>query len=388
MSIYGLTDRPVIRRDGKIRGGFKETRNGKEVPVNTEHFLLHDASQLIPILGEKPKEIYFTIYFDDINAVAPNDLRWYTKTDLQCVGNAQQAAYMGVNDVAGMRQEQGFLIEKNPDGSPRKVVYPRSRSRVCAWKACPEYIAGSCSEHIRLDMVIPQYGMGSLFTFENTSFNGLMNIVGALDKARLANMHRGGKISGEIFRLYKEEMSLPYENAKTGQRGRSDRHVVFMEHVKFEEYTAKFKGKCPTESWEALVALRTTSLMLPSQVMQITAPSEVAALPQTVEAPAILTQQASNEDILKTRANAPEAAKLFEEIAALKGVSNTEEKRIATAKVCQDVQSMVNKLKAAIAKEKKSKEGVVTHTEQATVNHMIPPSMPTQPAVQQTGSLF
>lgn len=359
MSIKGLTDKPVIRRDGKIRSGFKETRNGREVPVNTDYFLLHDADVLIPVLGEKPTEIFFTVYFDDINAVAPNDLRWYTKSDLQCLGDADTAAYMGSNEVAGLRQEQGYIVTgKNRDGSPRKQSMPKSRLRTCAYKSCPDYMRGDCSEHIRLDMIIPQYSMGSMFTMENTSINGLLNIIGALDKTRMANIHRGGKVSGEIFRLYKDKVSLPYENPKTGQRSRSDRDVVHMVHVPFEWYEKNYKDKCPPGSWDALMALRLASTLVPDQALFLNAPDNTAQLPPpggAVGTAAALPPPNNDEEIIRARANDPLVLPLFEELAALLNMPNSEAKRIATAKQCPDVQKLMDRLKALLAAKKKEK---------------------------------
>ena len=63
MGIIGLTDKPIFRRDGKIRAGRK---NGNNLE-NLDHFLLHDAPALEPVLGKTPTEILFTIHSDDPN---------------------------------------------------------------------------------------------------------------------------------------------------------------------------------------------------------------------------------------------------------------------------------------------------------------------------------
>lgn len=390
MAIKGLTDKPTLRRDGKIRSGVKG-ENG--YPVNTPFFPLHDAPQLMPILTDKPTEIFFTVYFDDINAVAPSDLRWYTKSELKCVGDGENAAYMGTNDLSGLTQQPGFTTEIMPDGSTRPMMWNRSKHRVCKYKSCPEYIAGECSEHIRLDMVIPQYSMGSLFTLENTSINGLLNIMGAFTKCRLGNFHRGGKISGEIFRLYKEKVSLGFENAKTGQRSRSDRDVVHMEHVPFTEYEKNFKDKCPSHSWEALLALRGAQhLLLPSSgnfaipALEDQGVQRIALPPPTALAEAAALPPQNDDAIVKERANHPSAVPLFEELAKLRGVENSEDKRMGAARGCGDVQKLVDRLKAAIAGEKKKqKEAAAAQVAQAPVTPPVgeaktPEVMPPAPA--------
>lgn len=345
MAIKGVTDRPVIRRDGKIRGGFKDNNNN---PVNTDHFVLVDSPQLIPTLGEKPVEIYFTVPFDDYNAIAPSDLRMYTKTELVCNGDGEHAAYMGTGEVPGVSQQQGSL-----NGRP----VPRSRARLCQYKQCPDYVAGNCSEFIRLGMMIPQYSMGSWFDFENTSINALLNIIGAFDKCKLSNIHRGGKVSGEIFRLYKEKQSLPFENAKTGKRGRSDKDVVHMSHVPFHEYEAKFKEKCPPESWQALLAIRQMSVVVPTSAFQLEGPSPQAQLsgPQSIATHAAMVADPEAElAAVKERANHPGAAKVFEEISKLAGKENSEATRIATAKAFPDVGRMVDYLGKKITEYKKA----------------------------------
>lgn len=357
MSIKGLTDKPVMRRDGKIRAGYKETKNGKEVPVNCDHFLLHDSAQLIPVLGEKPKEIFFTVVSDDLNAVAFNELRMYTKTELICQGNGETAAYYATGDLPGVKQTPAIFQEKDPITG--KVIsertVPRSRERLCQYKQCPDYVKGACSEFIRLGMVIPHYSMGAWFDLENTSINGILNIMAAFEKARTMNFHKGRKISGEIFKLYKEKDSLPYES-RDGKKGRSDRDVVHMVHVPFSYYEEHYKGKCPPESWEALMALRGATLVINTAALP--APVEQAQLP--APAPALAgplgVDPIAGETAIKERANHAGVSKLFDEIALLVGKTNTEELRIATARQFPDVNRLAAYLKKRIADGKKSKE--------------------------------
>ena len=142
MSIIGLTDRPLLRRDGKIRAGYKE--DGTNKLVNTDHFLLEDAPQLAGILGDTATEVYFTVHSDNPTDFMKTDLRWYNSSQLLCrsMHNAPDekgqtmgsvAAYMGIGaDVAGLQQRQFPGLAK-------------SRVRVCNYKSCPNYVQQQCT---------------------------------------------------------------------------------------------------------------------------------------------------------------------------------------------------------------------------------------------------
>jgi len=363
--IIGLTDKPVIRRDGKIRAGIK---NDKDYPVNTPYFVLHDAAQLIPVLGEKPTEIYFTVYFDDINAVAPTDLRWYTKSELVCMGNAETAAYFGMGDLAGLRQKNAELRTRNPDGAYTSVTIPRSRERICAYKTCNDYIAGKCSEHLLLDMVIPHHSMCSLFTLESTSIYALMNIISAFQKTQTG---RGGKISGEIFRLYKDKMELSFEG-KDGKKSKSEKDVIFMSHVPFDKYAGMYKDKCSVEDWQALMALRSSGTRV--HMPHLAGPDEALALAGGVSHAASLPAPDVNDDEeIKKIANHVAVMPLFDEIAQLLGKENTESARVATARNSPGVDRLMSYLKVKITELKKKKATV-----EETAPQMVAPAAHTQ----------
>lgn len=372
--IKGLTDTLVLRRDGKIRAGFKE-EGDRGALKNTPFFLLHDSPQLIPVLGENPAEIYFTVYSDDLRAVARDDLRLYSKTELICLGNGETAAYFANGEVAGVRQKQHPLFNK-------------SRERACMYKQCPEYMNGQCSEHIFLDMVIPQYSMASVFTLDNTSINGLLNILSALQKAQLKY---AGKLSGQIFRLFKQDMELNYQDPRSGRRGKAPRPVVHMESVSFQEYEAKFRDKVKPEDWEALMALRgrpsmaqvSLSLEAPQETQQLTHQS-VGQLP---------APEVSDEEVIRARANDPLVLPLFEELAALRGKPNTEEARFNTAKMVPSVQTLVEWLKRAIAADKKKQAAKVEEKapqtqEQEAATPVPPPTAAAQAKEPPAQSLF
>jgi hypothetical protein len=331
--IIGLTDSKKLRRVGKIRAGKKEEKGGREFPVNTPDFLLHDAPQLIPILGEHPTEIYFTPYSSDLNLVAQNDLRYYTKTELMCIGDGGVAAYFPNGDASGVKASPGYVREMR-DGNMVHRPMPRSRERTCLYKTCPDYQQGKCSEHLFLDMLVPQYSMGSIFTLENTSITGLLNVMGAFNGGLIASR---GNIAGQIFRIFKYEDKIPFQN-KDGKMGKRDAFLIGMEHVPLETYLRKFEGKISEDSLLALMDLRNGTASV--------APAEQVALP--APGPASHMDDGAEEARLREMANAPHMIEQFEKLSSLMSVPNSEENRLKTAKAFPDQQRMFDYLKKRV----------------------------------------
>jgi hypothetical protein len=330
--IKNLTDKFVIRRSGKIRSGYKDEGDRGRLH-NPKHFLLHDAPQLIPVLGEEPTEIYFTVNSDNIEAVAPADLRWYTKTELMCLGDGETAAYFSNVDVPHLTQE------------PHS--YGKSRVRRCAYRNCPEYQAGLCTEHIFLNLVVPQFSMASSFTLDSTSFNAVMNVTGALQSAAVY-----GGPQGQIFRLYKKEIDLNYQDSKTGKRGKAPRPVVHVDYVPLEKYESLFRDKIAPHDWAALMALRSRQVRFvteePTEVQSALPAAKVSAALPSPEDVAL-----TEEQLIKERANHPMVIKLFTELAHLRNKPLTEEAIFNTAKMVPNTEALIDWLKSAIAADKK-----------------------------------
>jgi hypothetical protein len=367
--IIGLTDNTNLRRDGKIRSGYKENNR----PVNTEHFLLHDAPQLIKPLGEDPKEIFFTVPFDDSRSWYRPDLRWYTKTELVCVSmhGAEDEHGRRLGSVAAFRAVGQDVAGLTQDQFPR---IPNARLRQCAYKNCPDYIRDQgCTEHMFLDIIVPQYSMGALFTVDTTSIFALMNVDSAVKKAR---MLYGDKLSGQIFRLFKKNMPIKYTSPQ-GRTSTSEKPVVHMDLVKFSDYEAAFKDKISPEDWDALMAMRGRPVLFDQQMIAASMPPaqldaslsepELALTGSGVNLPATPDQAAafeaqrgersptklSDEEIIRARANDPRVLPLFEEIAKLMGRDNTEQARYTTAKPRKSVDDLVNYLSVRLKDIKK-----------------------------------
>lgn len=356
--IIGLTDRPVLRRDGKIRAGHKD---GSKL-VNTEHFLLYDAPQLASVLGENPKEIYFTLHTNNVREVCRTDLRWYNANQNLCrsmhgapdaAGNpmGSVAAYMGVKDVSGMSQQ------------PFPGV-PSARLRTCLYKTCPDYVQGNCTEHMFLDVMVPQYSMGEIFTLDSTSINAVLNVMSTLTKTAT---RYGGRIAGQIFRMYKKEGEITYLG-QSGEQKKRKAPMVAIDHVPFEKYEEMFRTQIRPEDWDALMWLRNGAAQsVPNYELagrDVTA--HTAAIGGQVQsaAPAIVGQvvgnEQSDEDVVKARANHASLAPIFAELAAATGTANSEENRMKVAARYADINQMAKYLNDRLAKVKKNNKASTT----------------------------
>lgn len=355
--IIGLTDKPILRRDGKIRAGFKE---GNRL-TNTDYFLLHDAPQLIERLGEKPTEIFFTIHTDNFYEAARADLRRYTSSELVCLSrhktkisgliDDQVAAYFGTGDAPNVMATQFPGM-------------PRARVRQCQYKTCPDFVAGSCSEHLFLDMLIPQYSMGAIFTLDSTSILAILDVFSTFQKTVPLT---GGRLAGEIFRLYKKPGEISYE-AANGKRGKREAPLVTIEHVPFVKYEARFRDQISPENWGALMRLRdrtiggaSFSLDMAPTAGALAAPDEADMLQapassMSLQAPTAASTQESEDEKYQQLANDPVLLPMFEEIATLMGKENTENNRIATVRKTGSVQRTVDYLKARIGEIKRAKK--------------------------------
>ena len=349
--IKGLTDNMKLRRDGKIRAGKKSAQG---YPVNSPTFLLHDAPGLSTVLGDLPTEIYFTVGSDEIEKTAQNDLRYYTKSELVCLGNGEAASFFALGDKPGVSTEQ--------------VPGIRARKRVCAYKSCPDYISGNCSEHVMLDMVIPQYSMSSIFTLESVSIIAVMNIISCLTKTYRGRM---GKIAGEIFCIYKDKQDVKFLDTKSGKNQSRETDIVNMRHVPFEEFTEKFRTKISDDNWETLMFWRG---LPPGRIDRLMIPGEnTLALPQADSTPMLegpttstakgLPDPAAQEAALKERANHPSAAEWFEKAAKISGKENSEHFRMATARHFADVGQMVDGIKKRIKELEKTTQSPPPQTQ-------------------------
>lgn len=371
--IKGFTD-PQSRRlspAGKIRAGTKDQNTG--YPKNAPHFVMHDAPQLIPILGEKPTEIYFTVAFDNPRAFHLDDLRWYSKSELIC-----QSAHDAVDPATN--QPLGTVAKFNKVGMDavglRKEQFPgsqRSFIRNCAFQSCPDYIKqGGCKPHLTLDIIVPQYSMFDQFRLDNTSIYAVRNVQQALDRAFL---EFNGKYRGIIFRIYKEKDEIAFPD-KSGNRTKRETDVINMEYVPFHVYEAKFRDKVSPENWSILSSWNSStvpvrnveeiligpafggSLLLDSgEELPAFAPAQLAPAAAAPKGTLAAATEAASEDAIKERANHPDAAKYFEEISALAGKANTEEARIATAKHFPSVERMIAYLDGKIKDGKKVAKG-------------------------------
>lgn len=343
--IIGLTDKPLLRRDGKIRAGKKE---GNKL-INTDKFLLHDAPELEQSIGVEPTEIFFTVHSDNPLDFMKSDLRWYNASQLLCMSmhNAPDengasmgavAAYGGVGaDVSGLQQKAFPRLQ-------------RSRVRVCNYKSCPEYKQEKCTEHMFLDVIVPQCSMGAVFTLDSTSINAILNAHSTFSKA---SARYGGKISGQIFRMYKDKGEIQYQK-QDGSTGKRDAPMIYFDLVNFEEYEKNFKDKVRPEDWAALMSLRSRTSLVLDNAMALPAPEETQQLGTSSTSNQNLLGSGQTEDPVKVRANDPILQPLFKELGDLMVPKKdpTEELRIATARNFASVGELATYLKNQIKKAK------------------------------------
>lgn len=381
--IKGLTDRIVLRRDGKIRAGTKDPSTG--YPKNTPHFLLHDAAQLIPVLGENPTEIYFTVPSDNLNVFYRDDLRWYTKSELVC--RSMHDYEDPTNDNQPMGSVAAFFkVGQEAQGLQKRPFPGMSRAfvRSCAYKGCPDYIRGNCSEHMFLDMIIPQYSMGAIFTLDSVSINAVLNAISTFQKAGARYM---GKFSGQIYRLYKKKSFINFPDSK-GNTTKRETDVVFVDNVSFAWYEENFKDKIDPVDWESLMYIRNRPnesggvRLLAAQTsppLLDPADSDDTIVTEEPAATSTVTKAAEqvSEPNAQVRGNDPAVAPLFEELASLLGKDNTEEARKATAKNFPDVQRLADYLKGRIRDLKKKTAKPVEPPPQQGSKAKSTPAQPT-----------
>jgi hypothetical protein len=372
--IYGLTDKFIPRRDGKIRAGTRDEATKKM--DNTPYFLLHDAPQLIPVLGENPKEIYFTVWTDNKDEFFRPDLRWYTRNELVCVGDGRTAAYRAFEDVPGVKQT----------AHPRD---PKARERSCLYKSCPQYLEGKCGEHFFLDIIVPQYSMGSVFTLDNTSLYAILNIHSAIQKALLAS---GGKLSGQIFKLSKKIVPIGFTDVAKAKKYNRDQAVIHVDYVPLEFLPKSIQEKITPDNQSALMGLRNGLIKITDSL-----PSLDQAQAVSSEAPTALPspdEGAKEELLLQSRANDPTVVKLLDELSKLTGVPNSEDNRLKLARnvTPPTVEGVVTYIKARINKVKKAIPTELTKEEAEVVkaNLGIPPveTKPANGAAAANGTLF
>lgn len=120
MPIRDLTDKYRPQRVGKIHLGVKARKPGKskdefiEYPTEVDYFVLRDAPELVPIYGEKPKELHITLpsarfereNFDIyLDKVFPQWLKRYGRAGLYCKGDGRIAVCLDPETGAMKEQE-------------------------------------------------------------------------------------------------------------------------------------------------------------------------------------------------------------------------------------------------------------------------------------------
>jgi hypothetical protein len=234
-----------------------------------------------------------------------------------------------------------------------------------------------------LNFVIPQYSMSSVFTLDTVSINAVLNAVGTFQKAIRGN--RGGKLSGEIFRLYKKDAEIKYTDIKAGKQYKRMAPVVHVDAVEFSQYEAKFRSQIPSDAWETLMSWRESYFSFSAPQHNVLAASPQPAVPliegddeDAAPPPAltgsVVSNAAADEEAQRARAEDPAVAPLFAELAELLGRENTPHARFATAGGVSSVQQLADYLQKKIAAEKKKKAPAAKVEKAAPATQAAPPA--------------
>lgn len=363
MPIYGCTDTGGPQWAGTIRAGrMVSLGGGKERPDNSPHFLLHDAPGLSSVLGDTPKEIFFTVRSDNIESVAPSELAYYTKSELVCRGDGRSAAFFSTGNPSGVSSEQ--------------VPGVRARKRVCAYTSCPDYVSGNCTEHVTLNMVIPEFSMTAVFKFPSVSIRALKSIRGTLANVRVGIPDN--KLCGEIFVLYKAKEEVKFFDQKSAKTSSRETDVVGIRHIPWAVVEREHKAWLSKLSPETFAVLSAWRNMKYGRIDEIAGAQVVPQIEATGSTAAQLPPPSrqslpdpeSEEKVLLQRANDPVVMPWFDKIAALTGKQNSEAIRLSTVRAATsrgvvDSAGLIDYLKGAIKTAEKKATNVTPPPQQA-----------------------
>lgn len=202
MPINGVSDQRRLQIVGKIRTGKKvPTKNGKERPMETSHFVLDPAERLngkptgkqnphilklIEMLGPEPTEIPIILPLgerlpDGDYLVAQQSLRWYAQdkngvSRVLCKGDNQWATYKGATPVDGM----------NAPG----LIYPDGYNRACNMDTCPQFKAKKCKPTMKFIFWIDGYPItAGLFSIDTSSVTAMIGLNSTLEMAERTYMY-------------------------------------------------------------------------------------------------------------------------------------------------------------------------------------------------------
>lgn len=206
--IPGITTQTRMPRLGKIRLGEKRTsKNGKEYPAATDHFVFdEDVPELEKLYGKDCREIYpVMLPADDEEIWFPTSRSAYGASGLYCRCSDGETATRvftpeDQQSVAFLRAA-GQVVEKG-----EMFDLP------CPGEDCPLMASKKCKNIGRLFLILPIVPRFGVYEITTSSFNGIVNV---LNVAR-AVKSMIGHVAGVPFALKLEPIQVqPDGKAKT-----------------------------------------------------------------------------------------------------------------------------------------------------------------------------
>ena len=148
-----------LLRLGKIRLGEKtiSAGSGREHPKDLQHFLV--PPEVEAVTGPNPTTLKVMLPSADWEQVCPTALekwvKWGEDRRLMCKGDGQ---------LVIKRRDENMNWLDGDDDLP------------CAYKACPEYLAGNCTEVGRLNVILPDVNLLGVYTIDTGSFYELNQV--------------------------------------------------------------------------------------------------------------------------------------------------------------------------------------------------------------------
>lgn len=196
MPIKTISDQRRLQIVAKIRTGKKAiSKNGKEYPTETSHFVLDPTERLngkptgkqnthilklIEEFGPEPTELPIILPLgeklpDGDYLVAQQSLRWYAKdkngvSRVMCKGDNEWANYKGASPVDGVNAPN--------------VIYPDGYNRVCNMDTCPQFRDKKCKPTMKFIFWIDGYPISAgLFSLDTSSITAMVNLNSTLEMA-------------------------------------------------------------------------------------------------------------------------------------------------------------------------------------------------------------
>jgi len=201
-----------LLRLGKIRLGEKtiSAGSGREHPKDLQHFLV--PPEVEAVTGPNPTTLKVMLPSADWEQVCPTALekwvKWGEDRRLMCKGDGQ---------LVIKRRDENMNWLDGDDDLP------------CAYKACPEYLAGNCTEVGRLNVILPDVNLLGVYTIDTGSFYGLNQVYAAFASAVMLLENLVGNpelITRAECILAREMTSLEYQDPKSGQRKQVSKAIL------------------------------------------------------------------------------------------------------------------------------------------------------------------